>query len=665
MSISEEIELYSGNRNRLLYPLQSSFDVPLSSTNKNIEDPIINGTIYFKFTIEPSQNPQINIFTGQLTSYSDNSSFYITPSLTSSYPTLDNFFTGYIIILGGSTDERIIKSYTPSTGLLTLDEPWSDTFINPSGANFTIFQQNPTYNYISIPTIDINGNIALNYDGAYNSYYIVFESDYPEYSNQYNSNIFSRQISYYDNVNRLAYFDTPISFNYKDSNGFYPANIYPQYITIRKSIPFERWSLSTNTYFNKNSPLDPIIGPLIGPVITLPEGASGIDNYYKGKYVYYYSNVAYNPIPSINNTSINLSDNQLYAIYGFYYIKAYNASTRELSIYTDVNNTSCKRNLDIGFPAMNNITSVYNASSFVPALNVSSISETSPGSGIYRADITVGPGPFGGQFELCVDSPIVWTKGRNYKVTWRLRRNPLVDQMLLNTIFGVFNLYSYNVSTYFYYIDSNYITLSFTLLLTSNFLGFAFYLSYVDPTITPYLEWDFFEIVEDTIINITDLSKDNYSPLDYIGTMVGMNEAVCYDVSLCSLTLPNTFLKTGSRISFYPYVYVELANITSSNLASNQIIYSNNPNSNRAIFIAPVNIIVNPISRTFLTLYSNMIQTIKFKPNDNLRFSVYLPDGKLFETFIVDTLPPYEPETNIQIEAVFKIKRKTNTNTML
>jgi len=118
-------------------------------------------------------------------------------------------------------------------------------------------------------------------------------------------------------------------------------------------------------------------------------------------------------------------------------------------------------------------------------------------------------------------------------------------------------------------------------------------------------------------------------------------------------------LKTGSRISFYPYVYVELVNTSSPNKASNQLIYSNNPNSNRAVFIAPVGLRVNPNTGTFLTLYSKMIQTIKFKPNDSLRFSVYFSNGKLFETYISDTLPPYEYDSRLQIDAVFQVLRKT------
>lgn len=45
--------------------------------------------------------------------------------------------------------------------------------------------------------------------------------------------------------------------------------------------------------------------------------------------------------------------------------------------------------------------------------------------------------------------------------------------------------------------------------------------------------------------------------------MVGTNEAVCYSVSIVNITLPNKPLLTGSIIAFYPFVYVQLENVTS------------------------------------------------------------------------------------------------------
>lgn len=158
-------------------------------------------------------------------------------------------------------------------------------------------------------------------------------------------------------------------------------------------------------------------------------------------------------------------------------------------------------------------------------------------------------------------------------------------------------------------------------------------------------------------INIVSYLKDNYNPLNYNGTMTSVNEAVCYEVELVSLIMPNLSLVTGSRLVFYPFVYVELCNVTTPSGASNDIIYSNNPASNRALFIAPITDTNQPISSSFMKISSPMSQTVKFKPNDSLRFSVYLPDGRLFRTIQTDYMSPYPPNGRLQIEAVFSVRR--------
>jgi hypothetical protein len=159
-------------------------------------------------------------------------------------------------------------------------------------------------------------------------------------------------------------------------------------------------------------------------------------------------------------------------------------------------------------------------------------------------------------------------------------------------------------------------------------------------------------------INIVNFTNDNYSPLNYIGTMTSQNQTVCYEVSLINLTLPNVMLTTGSRIAFYPYVYVEFANATSPSGASQNIIYSNNPESGKALFIAAVTDVVQPIISTFVKLDGgSMTQTVKFKPNDSLRFSVYLPDGEPFIPIDEDVQSPYKPINTLQINAVFAIRR--------
>ena len=54
-----------------------------------------------------------------------------------------------------------------------------------------------------------------------------------------------------------------------------------------------------------------------------------------------------------------------------------------------------------------------------------------------------------------------------------------------------------------------------------------------------------------------------------------------------------------------------------------------------------------------------MTQTVKFRPNDSLRFSVYLPDGKLFQTVMTDYYSPSSPNILVQIDALFGIKRSS------
>jgi hypothetical protein len=677
------IELYSGSRNRELYPLPSSFNIPFASTQHNqnslkSQDPIINGAVYYTFSFQPCSinniTPGDGLYKGVLTAYSTNSSFFIGytnifSSLFYKYPYVNDFFVGYIIQLDGSNDIRIIRSFDPQSGRLTLNEPWTDPSVSPANANYTIYFNFPTFTYIGIPATDNNGNFSLNTEGAYNGYYIVFESPYPAYSNEYNSNIFYRKISYYDNVNRIAYFDKPLTFDYRDINGNYPSTIPIQTVTLRKSLPLERWQTS-NIYNNKIPPQNPNIGPLIGTVITLPYGASNIDNYYKGKYVYFYGrsisnnetkNIVYDGNDDLEYEIwyysfklVNYLDKSLFSpLYGCYYIKAYNAQTRELSIEQDINNLSCNQTINVDFPKAGDIIVPTNIEGTVYASNPF---EVSPG--IYRVDI-LDPPLFNPEFNIRITlfdyptKPCLYTTNKTWKITWRLRKSSTADSVKIVS-FGDARIAKYYTD---FNIEDDFTTFSYVFKALPRLL-FIFQVQYTtaDPK---YIEWDFLEIIEVADINITDFSNDNYNPLDYIGTMVSAEQTVCYELSLASLTLPNLSLKTGSRITFYPYVYVELQNITSPNPASNQLIYSNNPNSNRALFIAPVGLLTNPNAGTFLTLYSSMVQTIKFKPNDNLRFSVYLPDGSLFETYITDIFSPYEPDPRVQIEAVFKILRKT------
>ena len=158
---------------------------------------------------------------------------------------------------------------------------------------------------------------------------------------------------------------------------------------------------------------------------------------------------------------------------------------------------------------------------------------------------------------------------------------------------------------------------------------------------------------------VLPFSRDNFAPLFYNGSTVSQQEHVCYEIRLVSVVLPNVILLNGSRISFYPYVYVQFGTTSgSSTNHTNGVIWSNNPETRRALFIAPTTDIANPLSSQFVKLDgSGAVQTVKFKPNDNLVFSVYLPNGDLFQTLEPDHYSPKEPNSLLQVEAVFEIRR--------
>jgi len=54
-----------------------------------------------------------------------------------------------------------------------------------------------------------------------------------------------------------------------------------------------------------------------------------------------------------------------------------------------------------------------------------------------------------------------------------------------------------------------------------------------------------------------------------------------------------------------------------------------------------------------------MVQTVKFKPNDCLRFSVFLPNGELYQTVMSDYFSPSGPNQLVQIDSLFGIRRLT------
>lgn len=166
--------------------------------------------------------------------------------------------------------------------------------------------------------------------------------------------------------------------------------------------------------------------------------------------------------------------------------------------------------------------------------------------------------------------------------------------------------------------------------------------------------------IKDQTFVLLPFSYDNLNPFVYTGSLVSHQELVCYEVQLLNLILPNVVLGTGlgSLISFYPYLYVALQNVTAVGAGLNNIIYSNNPNSSRVLFRCPIKDVPNPVNSTFIKIDgSGMVQTIKFRPNDTLFFGVYLPNGEVFTTILNENTSPELPNPVIQVSGCFSIKR--------
>ncbi len=153
-------------------------------------------------------------------------------------------------------------------------------------------------------------------------------------------------------------------------------------------------------------------------------------------------------------------------------------------------------------------------------------------------------------------------------------------------------------------------------------------------------------------------TRDSFVALDYTGSLVSQQQEVCYEIELLNLTLPNQNLDVmfGNRIAFQPFVYVQFTTSTENRIHS--IIYSNNPNAKRALFVAPIDDISNPLVTAYVKIDGDgAVQTVQFKPNTSLKFEVFMPDGRTFKTVLDEQFSPLPPNPLIQIQALFAIRR--------
>lgn len=144
------------------------------------------------------------------------------------------------------------------------------------------------------------------------------------------------------------------------------------------------------------------------------------------------------------------------------------------------------------------------------------------------------------------------------------------------------------------------------------------------------------------------------------------NSAQWYEIELINLILPNSILDSGfgGFTSFYQYLYVEIHNTRGSGSSSNNDILSNNSSSVRMTFRATIDDIPNQINSTFIKIDGDgMTQVVRFDPQDNLKFAVYLSNStnpnerEIFKVLDPERFSPNPPNPLIQISAMFSLKK--------
>jgi hypothetical protein len=163
---------------------------------------------------------------------------------------------------------------------------------------------------------------------------------------------------------------------------------------------------------------------------------------------------------------------------------------------------------------------------------------------------------------------------------------------------------------------------------------------------------------------ILAFKNDNFSPLIFTGSIASSQQQVCYEVELSRLIIPvrlgplatpQTLIVAaaqGGPLVDYPFVWVEFSSEANSN---SNINYTNNPHATKALFKVPID--DDLVTLAFIKLEPKMVQTIKFRPNDNFKFRVFLPCGETLVYNVADNVSPTPPNPRLQVCATFKIKR--------
>jgi hypothetical protein len=168
-----------------------------------------------------------------------------------------------------------------------------------------------------------------------------------------------------------------------------------------------------------------------------------------------------------------------------------------------------------------------------------------------------------------------------------------------------------------------------------------------------------FSVIPGTITyEILPFTRDNVVPLVFTG--IELNRVDNYEMELLNLILPNKLLVSGNggNALTYPYLLLEIYNISVASGDTRNILISNNPNSVRVLFRIPVDDTVNKSVSPFVKIDGDgMVQTIKFKPDQSLKFRVLLPNGEVLKVGDSEKFSPSAPNEFMQISACFSLRR--------
>jgi hypothetical protein len=159
---------------------------------------------------------------------------------------------------------------------------------------------------------------------------------------------------------------------------------------------------------------------------------------------------------------------------------------------------------------------------------------------------------------------------------------------------------------------------------------------------------------------IQDYLREGVVPLNFTGTYLTQSQMSCYEMTVLNLILPNVQIDALNSLltSGYPYVLLEISNVTQPNASNKASIYSNNPFSVNSTFVCSISDVNDPTRTKFIKINSDgAIQIIKFSPADNLRFRLLLPSGEPFNTKQKDYLPPSIPNPSLQISFMIELKK--------